>query len=118
MKILADHDVWAVTLNVLADAGHDVVTASDLGLAQATDTKVLAQAVEDRRILITRDRDFGRLVFADERSGGIVYLRIQPSTENAVHRELLNVLAKHSTTEILQSFIVIEPGQYRIRDLG
>jgi predicted nuclease of predicted toxin-antitoxin system len=117
VRILADHDVWAVTLNTLKDAGHDVITASDVGLAQATDTELLARAVEDNRVLVTRDRDFGRLVFADGQTGGIVYLRIQPSTEDAVHDELLNVLEKHAAPEIRRSFIVVEPGQYRIRHL-
>ncbi|WP_084696232.1 DUF5615 family PIN-like protein [Salisaeta longa] len=117
MNILADHDVWAVTLGVLNDAGHDVVTASDIGMAQAKDTELLEHAIRESRVLVTRDRDFGRLVFADDRAAGILYLRIRPSTEDAVHNELLHVLDQHSEAEILRSFIVVEPGQYRIRDL-
>ena len=35
MKFLADQDVYASTLRYLSGLGHDVVTARQLGLAQA-----------------------------------------------------------------------------------
>lgn len=45
MRILADHDVWAVTLEVLRDAGHDVLTASGIGMTQAKDKVLLEGGV-------------------------------------------------------------------------
>ena len=45
--------------------GHDVVTASDFGLSRATETVLLARASQERRILVTRDKDFGGLVFVE-----------------------------------------------------
>ena len=94
-----------------------MVTASDIGMAEAEDTALLEHAIQKSRVLVTRDRDFGRLVFAGDRAAGILYLRIRPSTEDAVHQELLHVLDRHAEAEILKSFIVVEPGQYRIRHL-
>jgi predicted nuclease of predicted toxin-antitoxin system len=46
----------------LTDLGHDVLSAHDL-LPHASDETLLALAQEEKRILITEDKDFGELVF-------------------------------------------------------
>ena len=64
MKLLTDQDVYAVTVTLLRTNNHDVATAAEKGLSQASDTVLLQTAAQDGRILVTRDRDFGALVFA------------------------------------------------------
>lgn len=115
MKFLADHDVYAITRNFVSDLGHDVVSVSQLGLAQTEDAALLRVAQNQQRIFITRDRDFGALVFVQGKGPGVVYLRILPSTLNAVHLELARVLRLYSEQEMQASFVVIEPGRHRIR---
>ncbi len=34
MRFLADQDIYAVTVRLLRDAGHDIVTASEMGASQ------------------------------------------------------------------------------------
>jgi predicted nuclease of predicted toxin-antitoxin system len=63
MKFLADQDVYAITIAFLSGLGHEVVRAAQLGLAQAKDAELLRVAHEQGGILVTRDRDFGALVF-------------------------------------------------------
>jgi hypothetical protein len=41
-----------------------------------------------------------------------------PSTQNAVHQELDRVLSEHSEVELLQAFVVVEPGRHRFRKLA
>ena len=118
MKFLADQDVYAITIAFLNGLGHDVVCAAQLGLAQAEDTELLRVAHEQERIFVTRDRDFGALVFVQGGGPGIIYLRILPSTQNAVHAQLERVLMSYSETALQSSFVVIEPGRHRIRKLG
>lgn len=115
MTLLADHDVWAATLDALEDWGHDVVSADDVGLSTASDRALLEAAATRNRLLITRDRDFGRLVFLEGQSSGILLLRISPSTQQAVHDELNRVLEGHLFDELHEAFTVVEPGQHRIR---
>ncbi len=117
MRFLGDQDVYAGTLLLLSSLGHDVVSAAQLGLAQAEDTELLRVAQEQGRILVTRDRDFGGLVFVQGNGPGIVYLRILPSTRNAVHAEFERVLTLYTEQELQGSFVVIEPGRHRIRRL-
>jgi predicted nuclease of predicted toxin-antitoxin system len=97
--------------------GHDVVTAAQLGLAQAADVTLLLAARAQGRIFVTRDRDFGGLVFVQGGGAGVLYLRMVPSTQNAVHAELERVLTLYSEQELQASFVVIEPGRHRIRKL-
>jgi predicted nuclease of predicted toxin-antitoxin system len=112
---LADQDVWAYTLRTLREWGHDVTSAADAGLVRAPDVELLKEAHQRERILVTRDRDFGRLVFAGGETAGVVLLRITPSTQDAVHDELALVLEEHTHSELQRAFVVIEPNQYRIR---
>jgi predicted nuclease of predicted toxin-antitoxin system len=118
MKFLADQDVYAITIVVLRSLGHDVVRAAGLGLAQAEDAELLRVAHEQERIFVTRDRDFGALVFVQGSGPGVIYLRMLPSTQNAVHVEFERVLTLYSEQELQTSFVVIEPGRHRIRKLG
>jgi len=80
VRFLLDQDVYALTARFLRELGHDLVTAAELGLARAADTVLLARAVQESRIFVTRDKDFGGLVFVERLGKGVVYLRITPST--------------------------------------
>lgn len=115
MRFIADQDVYAVTINFLRDLGHDVVPAAALGMAGAKDAELLRAAHDQGRIFVTRDRDFGALVFVQAWGPGVIYLRILPSTQQAVHTELARALMLYSEEQFKSSFIVIEPGRHRIR---
>ena len=116
MKFLVDHDVYAKTVRLLRGWGHDVVQVAQLGLSQAPDSELLRVARDDHRILVTRDRDFGALIVAGTASGGgVIFLRMLPSTVGVVHTELERVLTEHSEQELLTAFVVVEPGRHRIR---
>lgn len=115
MKFLADQDVWTATTLFLRGLGHDVATASDLGMAKADDADLLCAAQQQGRIFVTRDRDYGNLVFVQGNAPGVIYLRIVPSTRDAVHAELERVLSLYPEPDLQAAFIVVEPGRHRIR---
>jgi predicted nuclease of predicted toxin-antitoxin system len=118
MKFLTDQDVYAITVRFLSGLGHDVITAAQLGLAQAEDAELLRVAQQQGRIFVTRDRDFGGLVFVHGGGAGVIYLRMLPSTQNSVHAELERVLSLYTEQELQGFFVVIEPGRHRARKLG
>ena len=63
MKFLLDSCAASRTLHkALIDLGHDVLSARE-GYSRATDEALLALAYEERRVLVTEDKDFGELVF-------------------------------------------------------
>ena len=88
-----------------------------IGLAQADDEELLETAQAQGRIFVTRDRDFGRLVFVKALGAGVLYLRILPSTQNAVHNELERVLKLYPEAELMKVFVVVEPNGHRLRRL-
>lgn len=117
MRFLLDQDVYAATARLLEDLEHDVVPVARIGLSQADDEELLRVAKEQDRLLVTRDRDFGNLVFVRGLGAGVLYLRILPSTQNAVHQELERVLNAHTQSELGGAFVVVEPDGHRIRRL-
>ncbi|TVR63162.1 MAG: hypothetical protein EA420_08095 [Candidatus Competibacteraceae bacterium] len=117
MKLLLDQDVYATTARFLTHLGYDVVLAAQIGLARADDEVLLRVAHEQGRVFITRDRDFGNLVFVRDLGAGVLYLRLLPSTQNAVHDQLKRVLTTYSAEELAKAFVVIEPDGHRIRKL-
>ncbi len=118
MKLLLDQDVYGATARFLRNSGHDVITASDIGRSRASDSELLSFAHQQERVFVTRDRDFGGLVFLGNQEGGVLYLRISPSTLQAGHDELEKVLKTYSEDELRNAFVVVEPGRHRFRRLS
>ena len=117
MKFLLDQDVYAVTERFLRSLGHEVVTAYELGLAQADDSQLLAIAQQQERIMVTRDRDYGGLVFVANCGNAVIYLRVTPATITAVHDEFARVLRDYTEAVLRRAFVVVKPGRHRIRKL-
>ena len=115
MRFLLDQDVYEKTAAVMIQWGHDVIRANEAGLSEAGDEAILQFAQEQERVLLTRDRDFGNLVFLKGMGAGVLYLRMLPSTIESIHAELKTVLLKHATEVLSRSFVVIKPDGHRIR---
>lgn len=115
MRFLLDQDVYTLTARFLVDTGHDVVLVAQISLSQATDEEILNTAQEQKRILVTRDRDYGNIVFVRAIGTGVIYLRVLPSTINAVHNELAQILQNYSEVELAGAFVVVEPDGHRFR---
>lgn len=115
MKFLLDQDVYAATAAYLRSLGHDVMRASDIGLATASDETLLRAAHEMDRIFVTRDRDFGSLVFVHSAGTGVIYLRVLPSRQDEVHNQLNRVLLTYSEAGLKSAFTVIERNGHRYR---
>src|SRR5688500_6655603 len=118
MKFLTDQDVYGTTVRFLGGLGHDAVPVAQLGLARADDADLLRVAQEQGRLFVTRDRDYGGLVFVQGSGTGVIYLRVLPATQDSVHAELARALTLYSEDELRGAFLVVEPGRHRIRRLA
>lgn len=118
MRFLVDQDVYKMTVDVLREWGHDAIPVKEIGMARSQDQDLLGAARQADRIFLTRDKDFGELVFLKEEIGrGVIFLRVTPKTLGEVHRELKRLLVEHREEELKHSFCVVEPGRHRIRHL-
>lgn len=118
MHFLGDQDVYQVTIEWLRKEGHDVVTAKELRMQRAADLDLLKKAKGKDRLFLTRDKDFGALVFLRGlESAGVILLRVMPMVVREVHQQLRRLLREHGEEEMRKSFCVVEPHRYRIRQL-
>lgn len=115
MRFLLDQNVYASSSALLQHLGHEVLSAEDAGLATADDEVILHSAQSESRIVVTRDRDFGKLCFYDGLGSGVIFLRILPSNLESVHQELQQVLRRYSEELLLSAFVVIDGHGHRIR---
>lgn len=118
MKLLLDQDVYEVTARFLSELGHEVVKVGELGMSRNSDEENLQKALELGRIFVTRDRDYGNLVFVKGICAGVIFLRILPSNKDEVHEELKHVLETYDHDNLTRAFIVVESGRHRHRKIS
>lgn len=83
MRLLADENIHARTIEALRSLGHDV--ASIRADAPGTpDEDILARAGAEQRILVTYDTDFGELIFHRRlpARSGIILLRLSGTVDD------------------------------------
>jgi predicted nuclease of predicted toxin-antitoxin system len=103
-----------VLARYLRDAGYDVLAVAELA-PRATDRNILGWAADERRIVISCDKDFGELVF---RSGqtheGVILLRLRDESAANQLRVLSNALTLYAK-ELPGQFAVVTERRVRIR---
>ena len=116
MRFLADESCDAAIVRALRDAGHDV-TAVAGALRGADDRTVLDAALQEGRLVLTEDKDFGELVFAaGALAVGVLLLRHSSSARSHLSRKVVAFVHERQT-ELPGSFVVITPGRTRVRRL-
>ena len=98
---------------MLTEGGHDVLSVLDVN-QRATDEEIMALAVEERRILITEDKDFGELVFVRRLPHPcIVRLVDMPVSEKL--RAIRELIESHPDAMREGALIVVTRNRVRIR---
>lgn len=78
MRFLLDQNQSPRLVVFLGDGGHDVVHVRDLGLSEASDLTIMQVAVEQGRIVVSGDTDFGELLAKTNASApSVILLRRQ-----------------------------------------
>ena len=74
-------------------------------------------ALSEQRILITEDRDFGRLVFASNHaSGGVIFIRFSAARRPELPARVLDLIERHGE-RLERSFTVLSPDHVRVTSL-
>ena len=80
----------------------------------ATDEQVLEHALNERRVLITEDGDFGELVYGRGRSSaGVILLRFPSALGRTKSTTVVAAVAK-LCSRLKDTFVVVEPGRVRV----
>lgn len=71
-------------------------------------------ALAENRILLTEDKDFGRLVFAARvDSPGVILIRFPASARRLLADAVLKLVRDHAS-QLVGAFVVVQPGAARI----
>jgi len=74
--LLADENIHPGVVNHLKQAGLDIVSVKEIGLAGKSDLAIMQFAFDQGRAILTHDSDFGRLTYmAQHDLLGIIFLR-------------------------------------------
>ncbi|MGH9364923.1 MAG: DUF5615 family PIN-like protein [Thermoanaerobaculia bacterium] len=110
---LADESCDFAVVRALRGAGHDVVAVIEIS-PRAEDTEVLRLARDERRVLLTEDKDFGQLVHAaGASSSGVIFFRFPQSARGDLRRAALDLI-RQKGDDLIGRFVVVQPGRIRI----
>lgn len=116
-RFLADENIAAPVVGALREAGCDTAYVAE-SRSGISDDEVLRWACDERRVLLTEDKDFGELVLRLKRpTAGILLLRLPEGSWRNQWARLQIVLENHSR-RLENSFTVVQPEKIRFRPLA
>lgn len=116
MRWLVDECVDAGLVERLRATGHDVVYTAEIA-PSASDADVLRRAQNERRLLLTDDKDFGELIIRrGQDAPGIVLLRIDPAMHNLKIRQLAAAIERLGEN-LFGRYTIVEAARIRSRPL-
>jgi len=116
IRFLADESCDFTVVRALRASGYDVVSVAE-SFVSASDLQVLKISIEEKRLLLTEDKDFGEWIFAHgEEMSGVLLIRF-PANIRSDLGQAVSVLVAKNGSDLVKSFTVLEPGRARIRKL-
>ena len=113
MRFLADECCDFAVVRALRAEGHDVLAVSDFQ-HRSVDKQIMELALNESRILLTEDKDFGWLVFAGRvNSPGVILIRF-PAPARGLLSEAVVKLVRDHASQLAGAFVVLRPGSARI----
>jgi predicted nuclease of predicted toxin-antitoxin system len=114
VKFLTDVGVGKKVEDWLVENDYDIKTIRDLN-PRMTDQEILRIAVQERRLVITMDKDFGEMVYrAGQQHTGVLLLRLKEANGAEKRRVVAEIVAGHAD-KLVGKFSVYQKGRLRIR---
>ncbi len=114
-KFLLDADMPRSSASTLRDLGYDVEDVRDTDLRGATDRAVIEYALQTKRIVVTRDTDFGQVIRYPTHPGAII-IRL-PNTFNSkqINERLTSFMTHIVESDLKNAIVIVQLSRYRIR---
>jgi predicted nuclease of predicted toxin-antitoxin system len=117
MRFLANENFPLPSVRLLREEGYDVasITEDSPGIE---DIEVLARAVDEQRVILTFDSDYGELIYRLRLPSptGVIFLRFRPHTPEEPATVLLNLL-QIGELQFEERFTVVDSSSIRQRPL-
>lgn len=116
MNFLADENLEYSIISYLREKNINILAVRDL-MKGSTDTEIIEYALNNNRVIITNDKDFGELTFRLHKPNmGVILLRL-PNLSSVEKMNLLISAIEKLGEDVANKFIVIEENTIRIRSL-
>lgn len=113
MRFLLDANISYRLVAPLRGMGHDVVSVLEKQ-PNASDEEIISWAVNEKRTIITYDRDFGELVFKErEQHYGVIFVRARDESQRTLLKLLNDFIPYHKENEIQEHFWVLTENTMR-----
>lgn len=107
MRFLADESCDFIVVKALRDAGHNVLRVADLSPG-AEDPFIIDFALRERRIFLTEDKDFGRLIYAHGlRTSGVMFLRYPFFARRQISSQLVQLVSQQGE-KLTGAFVTLQ----------
>ena len=116
LKFLVDESTGDKLAEALKDNGYDALYCGKL-LPGKPDEEIIKKANDEKRVLITNDKDFGEVVFRLKAvSSGVILLRLKNDKPDNRIRNVLTII-KELKINLNKNFIVVSEDKIRIRKI-
>jgi predicted nuclease of predicted toxin-antitoxin system len=113
VRFLADESCDFSVVRALRAVGHDVLAVAELA-AGSDDAMVMDLSLRESRVLLTEDKDFGQLVYAQsQQSSGVIFIRYPATARKSLQKDVVTLVSQLET-DLTGSFVVMSPGRIRI----
>jgi predicted nuclease of predicted toxin-antitoxin system len=116
MKFLVDMNLSPNWCAALQAEGWDSVHWSDLGTVSAPDHDIMQQALDDGRVVLTHDLDFGAMLAATQAKGpSVVQVRTQDVRLHSLAPLLIPLLHQYQNELELGALLIVDEARSRVR---
>ncbi len=114
ITIILDMEVGKKVENFLSTAGHDIKSVREINI-RMQDFQILELSIQEKRIIVKMDKDFGELVYnSGYNHHGIVLLQLENRDGNEKAENVQTILRNYGA-ELSGKFCVYQKGKFRIR---
>jgi predicted nuclease of predicted toxin-antitoxin system len=117
LKFLLDADMPRSSAEVIRSIGFDVEDVRDIGLRYAKDKEIIEYALKNKRVIITRDTDFGEVLRYPNHPGAIIFRLPYTFTANEINKRLEEFFKSVKEEELKETITIVELSRYRRRSL-
>ena len=114
MKFLLDMGISPETGKYLIKLGHDAVHLINEAMERASDYEIMGKALDEKRIIMTHDLDFGRLLaFSGERLPSVIIFRLKNMRPENVNKFCESITDRFD--DVLDKGAILSVGDKKIR---
>lgn len=118
MRFVLDMGLARNTAEFLRQHGHDAIHLRDQGLQRLSDEKIVDKALAERRIILTHDLDFGRIVALSRgQLPSVITFRLADMRAAEVNRRLEDVVDRLAALLEEGALISVTDDAVRVRRL-